>query len=91
MRLVLCASAAVALMAAAAPPSAKLPKGPGQALVQAKCATCHGLPIVTGKRKSLVDWQTSLDTMADRGVQMSDAEYDTMAAYLAKHYGVKKK
>ncbi len=88
MRMLTMAAAATALLAMASTPKPiKLPKGPGQALVQAKCSTCHALTMVTAKRKTETEWETSLDNMVNRGMQVSDAEFDTLLAYLVKNFG----
>ena len=73
--------------AAAQPGPPVLPDGPGRALVAAKCGTCHALPIVTAQRKTLIEWETSIDAMVNRGMPASDDEFDLIAAYLARHFG----
>jgi competence ComEA-like helix-hairpin-helix protein len=64
-----------------------LPPGEGQAIVQQKCASCHALKVVTGKRASRQQWSTILDQMITRGADVSDDEIDTLLDYLAKNFG----
>jgi competence ComEA-like helix-hairpin-helix protein len=64
-----------------------LPPGEGQAIVQQKCASCHALKVVTGKRASRQQWSTVVDQMLTRGADVSDDEIDTLLDYLAKNFG----
>jgi competence ComEA-like helix-hairpin-helix protein len=64
-----------------------LPPGEGQAIVQQKCASCHALKVVTGKRASRQQWSTIVDQMITRGADVSDDEIDTLLDYLAKNFG----
>jgi mono/diheme cytochrome c family protein len=89
MRIVVLGLVALACIAAAPKKPAALPKGLGQALVQAKCSGCHALLMVTAKRKTADQWGQSVDNMIDRGAKVSDADYDVIVAYLAKNFGVK--
>ena len=64
-----------------------LPPGEGQAIVQQKCASCHALKVVTGKRASRQQWSTIVDQMVTRGADVSDDDMDTVLDYLAKNFG----
>jgi competence ComEA-like helix-hairpin-helix protein len=64
-----------------------LPPGEGQAIVQQKCAGCHALKVVTGKRAPRQQWSTIVDQMITRGADVSDDEIDTLLDYLAKNFG----
>jgi competence ComEA-like helix-hairpin-helix protein len=64
-----------------------LPPGEGQAIVQQKCASCHALKVVTGKKASRQQWSTIVDQMITRGADVSDDEIDTLLDYLAKNFG----
>jgi competence ComEA-like helix-hairpin-helix protein len=64
-----------------------LPPGDGQAIVQQKCASCHALKVVTGKRASRQQWSTIVDQMVTRGAEVSDDDIDTLLDYLAKNFG----
>jgi len=61
----------------------------GKALVDNKCAGCHGLDLITGKTASRVDWTATLDRMKSYGASLDDKETTTMLDYLLKHYGPK--
>jgi competence ComEA-like helix-hairpin-helix protein len=64
-----------------------LPPGEGQAIVQQKCASCHALKVVTGKRASRQQWSTIVDQMITRGADVSDDDIDILLDYLAKNFG----
>jgi competence ComEA-like helix-hairpin-helix protein len=64
-----------------------LPPGEGHAIVQQKCANCHALKVVTGKRASRQQWSTIVDQMITRGADVSDDEIDILLDYLAKNFG----
>jgi len=61
----------------------------GKALVDNKCAGCHGLDLITGKTANRVDWTATLDRMKSYGAALDDKETATMLDYLLKHYGPK--
>jgi cytochrome c5 len=61
----------------------------GKALVDNKCAGCHGLDLITGKTANRVDWTATLDRMKSYGASLDDKETATMLDYLLKHYGPK--
>lgn len=79
----LCAAAiSVAAAQQATPDLSPLPPAPGRDLVGAKCGTCHTLAIVAGQRRDRAAWEQSIDQMIGRGAEISDAEYEVIAAYL---------
>jgi cytochrome c5 len=61
----------------------------GKALVDEKCAGCHGLDLITGKQANKVEWTATLDRMKSYGTVMDDKQTATMLDYLLKHYGPK--
>lgn len=82
-------TAAVISVAAAqepAPDLSLLPAGPGRELVGAKCGTCHALAIVVGQRRDRAAWEQAMDQMIGRGADISDAEYEVIAAYLGTNF-----
>jgi cytochrome c5 len=91
MALPLVAAASITVAAAQdpAPDLSLLPAGAGRELVGAKCGTCHNLAIVTGQRRDRAAWEASIDQMIGRGAEISDAEYEVIAAYLGTHFGEK--
>lgn len=73
-----------------APPQVLLPEGDGKAAVEARCASCHGLGLVVGQKRTRAEWEATIDMMVDRGAQVSDADYAAISAYLATHFGPSK-
>ncbi len=67
----------------------ELPPGNGREILVAACLSCHnlgGLELFKGfyTRDS---WHALVVTMVAHGAQMSDAEVETLADYLAQHFG----
>lgn len=55
---------------------------PGQALVEARCAGCHGLDqVYTGVRTD-EEWVEVINDMVGRGAQVNEEERATMVEYL---------
>ena len=54
-----------------------LPDGPGRAVVERMCTTCHGLNVVTGQRMTKQHWADQVDDMVSRGAVGSDADIRT--------------
>jgi cytochrome c5 len=88
LALPLLTAAAISMAAAQAPAPdlSMLPDGPGRELVGAKCATCHPVTIVVGQRRDRAAWEQTIDQMMGRGADISDAEYETIAAYLGTNF-----
>ena len=59
----------------------------GQALLEGRCAQCHGLERVTSASKSVEEWQSTVARMIEKGAQLDGAEAETLVAYLADTYG----
>lgn len=85
------ASAAAALLAAiAAPVQAQdqtLPDGPGKAELEATCAVCHGLNLVTARHRSAAEWADVLTQMESRGAVMDDKTKPLILGYLTTNLG----
>lgn len=64
-----------------------LPEGPGKALTVDNCSTCHGVDLLTVKRRSSEDWKQVVDRMMSNGASMSDDQYNEVLAYLGKYLG----
>lgn len=77
----------VAAAQAPAPDLSVLPAAPGRELVGAKCGTCHTLAMVVGQKRDRATWEQTMDQMMGRGADISDAEYEVIAAYLGTHFG----
>jgi cytochrome c5 len=79
----------LALAMAAVPMMVKaqgLPDGPGKALVENQCASCHGLEQVVAHRDTKDGWSTVVDYMVSRGMAATDEEVKTMVEYFAKNF-----
>ena len=63
-----------------------LPDGPGKALVEKTCSSCHSLDLVTGAKQSKDGWASTVDDMRTKGAQATDQEFDTIVNYLAKNF-----
>ena len=91
MRILLLVAAALAgtaaLAQAPAAHPAPLPEGAGKAQVEAACAGCHDMSVVTAKHYSAAKWDDVVQQMVSRGAPVSDADYDAVVDYLAKNYG----
>jgi competence ComEA-like helix-hairpin-helix protein len=73
--------------APASPGGVSLPDGPGKAILQRACISCHSASLITSKHASRDDWSQTIDTMMSRGADLSDDEVDTLLDYLASHFG----
>ncbi|PWU06449.1 MAG: hypothetical protein C5B51_12220 [Terriglobia bacterium] len=64
-----------------------LPEGAGKELVGKVCTVCHELTRITSKKRTKAEWSDTVDKMAARGAMATDEEFETIVAYLAKHFG----
>lgn len=64
-----------------------LPDGPGKAVVQRDCLTCHSVHTTTSKRGNEDDWANTVSTMIGRGANVSDDDANTIVEYMAAHFG----
>lgn len=64
-----------------------LPEGPGKDIVEQSCATCHGLELITAKRRSPDGWAELLNRMVASGAQLDDAQYGQVLNYLKATLG----
>jgi mono/diheme cytochrome c family protein len=77
----------LALGIASAPAQEALPPGPGMEETVRLCSTCHGVDIFRNIRRSEAMWEVTIDNMISAGMTISDAEYDTVLAYLTGAMG----
>jgi len=66
-----------------------LPAGVGRDTVQQVCSQCHSLATVTSVHQSKDAWTATVNDMAGRGAQLTNAQIGTVASYLAQHYGAR--
>ncbi len=64
-----------------------LPEAPARKIVESVCGACHDVGTATGKRHTRAEWDAVIDTMANRGAQATDKEFDAIVEYLAKYFG----
>lgn len=68
-------------------PPQELPAGAGRPILERACAQCHALEVITRQRRTLAQWDGTIDMMLAKGAKLSDEEIDVLAAYLAEHFG----
>lgn len=59
------------------------PADTDRVLVESKCSGCHALDRVWAASKDLGQWDSTIRRMEANGLQITDEERDTIAAYLA--------
>lgn len=63
------------------------PDGPGKEIVSVACTQCHGPSVFTQLRMGENAWRAQIYDMILRGAQITPADIDTAAKYMAKSYG----
>jgi competence protein ComEA len=76
-----------AFLALSAGAQSGLPDDKGKDLVVKVCTGCHSATVFSGHEGSLEHWQSTIDLMIARGAKGSDAEFEQIAQYLARHFG----
>lgn len=74
--------AAWAAQAPTAPPPAS-PAGPGLVLINERCGFCHATTQATGVRKTRANWEAVVQSMIDRGAELTPEEQAVVVDYLA--------
>jgi cytochrome c-type biogenesis protein CcmH/NrfF len=75
------------------PPSSTISSAPststldGATLVQQRCTVCHSLSRIESSHHSATEWQTIVDSMIQRGAQLTPEEETVVLNYLAANYG----
>ena len=64
-----------------------LPSGEGRELVAIACTQCHALTPIVQMRDGVAGWKNMIEEMVLRGAQLTPAEAETVARYLAQHFG----
>lgn len=62
------------------------PNGPGLMLINERCSSCHDTAQVFGVRKPPAEWAATVQSMIDRGADLSQDEQKTVVAYLATNF-----
>jgi competence protein ComEA len=63
-----------------------LPDGPDEDLVEAVCTACHDSARIVAKQGTKADWQAKILEMLQECPDVSQAERDRIADYLAKNF-----
>ena len=78
------ALAAILLATPALPAQApQFPDGPGKEIVQTRCGICHQLSFARSTAYDAAGWRQRLHQMRNMGLPVTDAEFETVANYLA--------
>ena len=64
-----------------------LPDGPGKDIVEQNCVVCHGIDIITAKRRTADGWSDLLNRMVASGAQLDEAQYGQVLNYLKTTLG----
>jgi cytochrome c5 len=64
-----------------------LPEGPAKSIITTACVSCHGLDVVTDKKRGKQDWENSVSAMIDRGLSLSKDQALSVVDYLAQNFG----
>jgi hypothetical protein len=79
---------AISLFSSIAPAAAQsFPDGPGKAILEKECSTCHAPDMVRTYRKSVEEWNEVIVNMIDLGSGVTEEQVPTLATYLATHFG----
>jgi mono/diheme cytochrome c family protein len=60
-----------------------LPEGPGRDVAVRVCSQCHSPEIAAQQKLDAQGWKDLVNQMANNGANGTDAEFDTIAKYLA--------
>lgn len=63
------------------------PAEPGEELMMAACVQCHSPRSMLMTRDGRTGWQDTIEKMVVIGAQLTTEEIDTLADYMARHYG----
>jgi competence ComEA-like helix-hairpin-helix protein len=64
-----------------------LSEGKGKAAFQRACVGCHQIEVATRSRYTETGWRQMVDTMVERGAELSGPEIVEVTAYLSKNFG----
>ena len=74
-------------LAAAAADGPELPEGPGKALVTENCSSCHGVDLITAKRRTPAEWDEVMNRMLANGAPLNDEQTKQVTTYLVTYLG----
>lgn len=58
----------------------------GLSLISDRCTGCHGIDQIFLQHKSPEDWKVTVQTMIDRGTDVTEAEQEVITQYLVENY-----
>ena len=61
------------------------PPGPGLDLITERCGFCHTIAQATAVTKTRANWETTVQSMIDRGAELTPEEQKVIVDYLATH------
>jgi len=65
-----------------------LPPGKGGEIINANCDGCHSLNrVISAAPKSKSDWQTTVERMMSKGIDLKPEDEEVVLTYLAKYFG----
>lgn len=64
----------------------QLPDGPGKAVTQKVCGSCHAAEIVIGRQEEREAWGAIVEDMIQRGATGTDDEMYQVVDYLSKNF-----
>jgi cytochrome c5 len=68
--------------------AAPLPDGTGKMVTARVCGKCHTVEKFATERKTKAEWDDIINKMSDEeGLEITEDEYNTVIAYLAKYLG----
>jgi cytochrome c5 len=74
----------------AAPQQSRFPEGPGRAILERACGSCHDAGAITTNHFATPgEYRDIIDAMIGSGAQVSDTEKPILVDYLFTNYGVK--
>ena len=73
--------------APASPSPASLPDGPGKAIAEAACLSCHASDILRQQRLTRQQWTGTLTKMVNWGTVIPDGQRDLLLDYLSSNFG----
>ena len=74
-------------LAAARADGPGLPEGPGKALVIENCSNCHGVDLITAKRRTPAEWDEVMNRMLANGAPLTDDQSKQVTTYLVTYLG----
>ena len=62
-------------------------EGPGNNVLEGTCTVCHNLDRVTSKQYDKDEWEGIVQSMRDKGAELSDDDATVLVEYLVKNFG----